>query len=192
MQKACKAAALVATLALAPGFAGTARAEGHWIVSGHAGSMDVDRLISRSGATWWSRVDDDELGLGASVTYEPWAWLGLRVLYEQAEGLRAENRCPSGRVCPAVAFDESVDLRAWQFSALPQMRIAPDLSLFGSIGAQYWKLKRDEILRGDSGVDFIYGVGATWHVNPRVDFGLEYQRSNIEYQSFRVNLGVRF
>jgi len=166
-------------------------AQDRWVLSAHAGSTDIDRLITDRGP-WWSSVDDDQVGLGVSVTYEWDSWLGLRLLYEEADGFEAQNRCPPNRPCPALAFDEKVDLTAWQLAAVPRWRVGPEWSVFGTAGALAWKVKRDRLLPGDSGTHFVYGGGLTWHISDRIDFGLEYQRSTVDYQSLRVNLGARF
>jgi hypothetical protein len=167
-----------------------ALAEGKWSAGLHLGNVAVDRLVEDSGS-WWSQVDDGSAAYGLSLAYEHSSLLGLRLMYERAGDLVAENRCPPGQACPAVAFDEEQDFTAWQIAAVPRLALGPDWSLFGTLGAMRWKLDRDDVLPGDSGTEFVYGLGLAWR-GQRLEMGAEYQRAGIDLDAFRVSLGLRF
>lgn len=167
-----------------------ALADGKWSAALHLGNAAVDRLVQDGGA-WWSQVDDNSAALGVSLAYEYSPLLGVRLLYEQAADLAAGNRCPPGETCPAIAIDEEVDLSTWQIAAMPRLPLGPDWSLFGTLGAMRWKLHQDNILPGDSGTEFVYGLGLAWQAE-RIRIGVEYQRAGIDLDAFRLSLGVRF
>jgi opacity protein-like surface antigen len=168
-------------------------AQGPWTAAVHFGGAEVDRLItSTDEGAWWSRVDDRRAALGASVAYDFLPMLGVRLMYERGPDYAAENVCPPGATCAAVAIGEEMDFTAWHLAAVPRIALAPDWSLFGTLGAMRWKLRQDTILPGDSGTEFTYGAGLAWRITPSVELGLEYQRSGIDYDTLRFNLGMRF
>ena len=72
-----------------------AAAEQPWSVSARVGSASVDRLVRDSGP-WWSDVDDRRVALAIGVGYDLLPSLGLRALYERANGFDALNVCPDG------------------------------------------------------------------------------------------------
>lgn len=162
-----------------------------WSAALHLGTADVNRLVTDSGP-WWNDVDDDATALGVSLAYDLSPMLGLRVMYEEANSLRGDNTCPPGAFCPAVVIREEVDFSAWHAALLPRYEFAPGWTVFGILGAQRWELDRDERLPGDSGTDFTYGAGVTWQFLPRVEVGLEYQASQVDYEAVRLSLGYRF
>lgn len=168
-----------------------ANAQEPWTASVHVGSVDVSRLVRDSGP-WWSEVDDDTAALGVSLAYDVAPMLGLRVMYERADDLAAANQCPPDAICPAVAIREEVDFTAWHAAVVPRYTLAPDWSIFGTLGAKRWEIERDDILPDDSGTEFSYGAGITWRAMPRVEVGLEYQGSAVDYDAVRLNLGWRF
>lgn len=180
---------LVALMLIAPWQ--SSFAAGDWIVSLHGGQTKVDRLI-RSEGQWWNQVDDDSFSFGASLAYDFIPEMGVRLMYERATGLLGANRCPPGQTCPAVAVDEDTDADLWSLAAVPRWYVTSNWSLFGTVGIAKWRLRTDDILPGDSGTDFSYGVGTSWLVTPEFELGLEYQRSEIDHQTLRVNLGWRF
>lgn len=167
-----------------------AQADGRWTASLHLGNAAIDRLVEDDGQ-WWSQVDDNGAAVGVSVTYEHSPIFGLRLMYELSAELEAGNRCPPGEVCPAVAIDEEVDFSAWQLAAVPRLPLGPDWSLFGTLGAMRWKLHQDDVLPGDSGTAFVYGLGLAWRAE-RIELGVEYQRADIDLDTFRLSLGLRF
>jgi hypothetical protein len=167
-----------------------ALADGKWSAALHLSNVAVDRLIEDDG-TWWNQVDDNTAALGVSLAYEYSPIFGLRVMYEHGAELAAENRCPPDDACPAIAIDEEVDFTAWQIAAVPRLPLGPDWSLFGTLGAMHWELHQDNILPGDSGTEFVYGLGLAWRAE-RFEFGVEYQRAGIDLDNFRLSLGLRF
>lgn len=174
----------------AAGSPAAALADGKWTAGLHVGSTTVDRLVEDSGA-WWSRVDDSGTALGLSIAYDYSPLLGIRLMYERAASIGAQNVCPPDATCPAVAISEEVDLSSWQVAVVPRLALGPDWSLFGTLGGMRWKLHEDNVLPGDSGTDFVYGLGLAWRTG-RVQLGLEYQRTGIDSDTFRVNAGLRF
>ncbi len=166
-------------------------AETPWTVSLHTGMIDIDRQIQSDGI-WWSEVSDDNTMLGISVTYDFSPMLSLRLMYEQADDFSTVNACPPNAVCPAVLITEQQDFDAWQLALMPRYDFSPDWSGFVSLGIQNWELKRDQVLPGDSGTTFIYGLGVGWKALERFELSLEYQRSNVDYEAYRLGLGFRF
>lgn len=169
----------------------TVNAQNSWTASVHVGAADVNRLVKDSGP-WWSDVDDEAAALGVSLAYDLYPMLGFRVMYEQANGLDAVSECPPGIVCAAVIIREEVDFRGWHAAVVPRYEFARDWFVFGTVGAKRWKLEREDILPDDSGTEFTYGAGITWQAIPRVEGGLEYQNSEMDYDAIRLNLGYRF
>lgn len=167
-----------------------ALADGKWSAALHLGNHTVDRLVEDSGS-WWSQVDDSSAAYGLSLAYEHSPVLGLRLMYERAGDLAAENRCPPGQACPAVAIDEEVDFTAWQIAVVPRLALGLNWSLFGTLGAMRWELRRDDILPGDSGTELVYGLGLAWR-GQRLEMGVEYQRADIDLDAFRLSAGIRF
>jgi opacity protein-like surface antigen len=166
-------------------------AQGPWSAAVHVGVAEVDRLVTDDGP-WWNRVDDRRAVLGASLAYDFLPMLGVRLMYERGHEYEAENACPPGAACPTVAIREEMDFTAWHLVAVPRVALAHDWSLFGMLGAMRWKLRQDSILPGDSGTEFTYGAGLAWRVTATVELGLEYQRSGVDYDALRFNLGMRF
>lgn len=164
---------------------------GSWVVTGHVGAIEVDRLVRGSG-DWWAEVDKRKTSLGLGLSYDYSPILGVRVLYERANGLRSSNVCPPGATCPAIAIGEDTDFEAWQIAAVPRMPLGRDWSLFGTLGAMRWKLKEENLLPGDSGTEFVYGVGVNWRGVGDFELGLEYQRASTDYDAVRLNVGLRF
>lgn len=184
-----------ALMALLLGLGGPAQARGPeagaWVLSGHVGSVEVDRLVRDDGA-WWAAVDDRRTAVGLALSHEPLAMFGMRLLYELAQGVRSTNRCPDNGACPAILIREEVELEAWQFALVPRFQLGRNFSLFGTLGAMYWKLNNDELLPGDSGTEFVYGAGLTWLGAGDIEIGLEFQAADVDYRVLRLNLGLRF
>ncbi|MFU8896757.1 MAG: hypothetical protein ACNA8J_10250 [Gammaproteobacteria bacterium] len=183
------------SLALLLGLGGAAQARGPdagaWVLSGHVGSVEVDRLVRDKGA-WWAEVDDRRPAFGLALSHEPLSMFGMRLLYERAQGVRSTNRCPDNGTCPAILIREEVDLEAWQFVLVPRLQLGRNISLFGTLGALYWELNSDDLLPGDSGTDFVYGAGLTWLGARDIEIGLEFQAADVDYRVLRLNLGLRF
>jgi len=180
--------ALLAVICCAPA---AAQAPSPWQAAVHVGTIEIDRLVRDSGP-WWARVDDRKTTPGLSFTYDVTPILGVRAIYERADDLDARNVCPAGATCPAVAIRGRSDFSAWQLAAVPRYRLSRDWALFGTLGAMYWKLDRDEVLPGDSGTEFVYGAGVSWRATGDVEFGLEYQHAGVDYGALRLNVGMRF
>jgi len=169
----------------------SAQSERPWSVSVHAGSANVDRLVRESGP-WWSDVDDRRAALAIGVGYDPLPVLGLRALYERANGFDALNVCPDGQACPAVSISEDMDFSHWQVVLEPRYPMTNEWSLFASLGVMDWRLSRDDVLPGDSGTDFVYGAGVTWRTTGQIELRVEYQRSGVDYDAFRLGGALRF
>lgn len=161
-----------------------------WRASVHLGTVSVDRLARDSGQ-WWSDIDGREAGLAISIGYDLLPTLGVRALYERANGLGASNVCPDNGVCPAIAISEELDLDHWQLAIEPRYPLGNGWSVFATLGIMDWKLRRDDILPGDSGTHAVFGAGASWRVTGRMELQLEYQRSGIDYDVFRLGAGLR-
>lgn len=180
---------LVAMLVAAPWH--TAIADGDWMISLHAGQTDVDRLV-RSDGPWWNQIDDDHTSYGASIGYEWIRALGFRLMYERVGGLTGLNRCPDGMTCPALAITEDTDAELWSLAALPRLHLTDSWSIFGTLGLMSAELDSDTILPSSSETELTYGVGASWRPVSSLDLGVEYQRSELEHETVRLNLGWRF
>ncbi|TCO75888.1 porin family protein [Chromatocurvus halotolerans] len=176
---------------VAPGLPSASAQDKPWSAALHVGVAEVSRRVTDSGP-WWNDVDDDATALGVSLGYDVLPMLGVRVMYEEADNLRGVNTCPADAICPAVVIREEVGLRSWHAALLPRYEFAPDWTVFGTLGAQRWKLDRDDVLPDDSGTAFTYGAGVTWQFLPRLDVGLEYQSSQVDYDAVRLSLGYRF
>lgn len=191
MQSSANATTLLVLTFTTLGLSSASAQDKAWSAALHAGVADVNRLVT-DGGPWWNDVDDDAANLGVSLAYDLSPMLGFRVMYEEASNLRGVNTCPSDTICPAVVIREEVDFSAWHAALLPRYGFAPGWTVFGTLGAQRWELDRDDILPDDSDTAFTYGAGVTWEVLPRVDVGLEYQASQVDYEAVRLNLGYRF
>lgn len=166
-------------------------AAGDWIVSAHAGQTEVDRLI-RSEGTWWNRIDDDSSSFGLSLGYDFFPELGVRLMYERAGSLRGINRCPAGQTCPAIVLTEGFDADLWSAAVVPRWYITHNWSIFGTAGLTHWRIGSGRRLPGDNGTDLTYGAGTSWLVTPEFELGVEYQRSEMDHETWRLNLGWRF
>jgi hypothetical protein len=182
------ALALIGALPCAPA---AAQAPSPWQATVHVGLAEVDRLVRDDGA-WWTRVDDRKTAPGLSFSYDVTPLLRVRAMYERATDLAAGNVCPPGATCPAVVIRGRSDFSAWQLAAMPCYRLSRDWALFGTLGAMYWKLDRDDVLPGDSGTELVYGAGIRWRATGDVELGLEYQHAGVDYDALRLNVGIRF
>jgi len=169
-----------------------ALAQGDWTISGHLGVVDVDHEISAD-PPWWTAVNDSEPAYGISATYKFLPQLGVRLMYEQARGLKSHNVCPPGGACAAIFIREDANLRVWSLAAMPRIPLTEAFSIYGTVGLSRWNLSvSGDQLPGDSGSDLTLGAGASWNPYPRVEVGLEYQFIDFNYNGARLNLGYRF
>lgn len=161
-----------------------------WTATVHVAQVEVDRVV-RDDGLWWAGIDDRTSALGLSLTYRVMPTVGLRLMHERASDLRAINICPPGAACPAVAFREDTDLNTSHALGVAHFPISPAWSMHGMAGVTHWRLSPGPQLPRDSGTDFSYGLGLTWHL-ALFEFGVEYQRAGVDYDALRLNVGFRF
>lgn len=166
------------------------QAQEGWRVGVHGGQTEVDRLVQDSGL-WWNDLDDDAFTYGASLGYDFSRNLGMRVMYERTNSLSGTNVCPTDAICPAIVLKESEEAQLWSAALLPRMYLTDDLSVFGSIGASHVEVDSGDTLPGDDDTELSYGAGISWEPAERLRVGLEYQRSEFEHDTLRVNFGWR-
>ena len=187
---------LLALLLLSTVSTGVAQDDFHWTLSAHGGNVDLDMLTKGSvegpGAIFWGQIDDDQSHLGASLTFDAMHWLGLRAMFERATGFDMVNRCPRDAVCPLIALSDRAELESWTLAALPRFHVNDEMSVYGIVGAQFWDVSTRGVLPGDSGTELAVGAGVGWRPMPRVELGLEYQYADLDFNAWRLNIGVRF
>lgn len=166
-------------------------AAGDWIVSAHGGQTDVDRLI-RSDAEWWNRVDDDSSSFGISAGYDFIPELGVRLAYERATGLTGTNRCPAGQVCPELVIRDDFDADLWSLTVVPRWYVTGNWSVFATAGVTHWDIGSGTELPGGNGTEAALGLGTSWLATPELELGLEFQRSDMDHETWRLNVGWRF
>lgn len=168
-----------------------AAADGRWSVSASVGTIELDRTAKGSDI-WWADIDDRSTGWGLNAGYLLHPRLGIRVGYERADDYDSFNQCPPATPCPALAIEEKVDFTAWHLAALPRFELGQGWAVYGVLGVMDWDIRGANLLPGDSGTAFRYGAGLSLQFGDMYELGLEYQAADIDYQAFRVNIGLRF
>lgn len=183
---------LLAVLLLATASAGMAQDDFlRWSVAAHAGTIDLD-VLTKDDNGFWGQIEQDRSHLGVSLAFDAAHWLGFRAMLERATGFGMGNRCPPDVVCPQVAVTDEADLISWTLAALPRYHLKDEFSVYGIVGAQFWDVNADGALPSDSGTEFAVGAGVGWRPMPRVELGLEYQHTDLDFDALRFNIGYRF
>lgn len=178
-------------LLLVAGSVSVARAEQPWTLSAHLGDADLDGF-TKGASGFLGQIDDDNVSLGISLAYEIAPFLGVRAMYEHANGFDMRNSCAPGYSCAAVFITDRADLDSWTLAALPRYHLNDQWSVYGILGVWIWDIDTDGVLPSGSGSEFTAGAGIAWRPSSRIEVGVEYQHANFDYDALRLNLGVRF
>ena len=145
-----------------------------------------------SDASWWGRIDDDSNTHGLGVGYNILPSLGVRATYEWARSTEAGNVCPSGAICPAVAFTEDTDTDALSLVAVPRWQIGSGWEVFGTAGVLAWRSDPDGMIGRDRDVDVLAGVGVGYEFPLGLALAVEYQETvfspDLDYDAVRLSL----
>jgi opacity protein-like surface antigen len=169
---------------------------GGFFVTAQAGRAEYDVRL-QGDTLWWGNVDDSGTALALGIGYEFTRNLGVRAMYELARGISAENVCPPGRVCPAIAFSESTDTHHWSIVAMPRLPLGDGWDLYGTIGAMRWRIEPDHDpaigrIASDDDTRLIYGAGVEYRFDGGMRVGIEYQRAGSAYGATRASVGFGF
>lgn len=180
------------------GLSNTAFAERPWSIAGHLGAVDLSTTSSETLGVggfmggFLGKVDDSSTSYGLSLAYRFHQHLGLRLMVERSTGFEMVNRCPPGAVCPAVLIRDRGDLDTWTLALTPRVSLTGQFSLYGLVGVTHWDISTGGSLPGDSSTDFTIGGGIGWQLAEFLEFGLEYQWADFDYNAWRMNAGFRF
>lgn len=162
-----------------------------WFTTFHFGAADYDTTLTGDGP-WWGEVDDDGHATALGVGYNVMPQIGLRFTYERNGGIDVANRCPEGRICPAVVFNESARADNWSLVAVPRLHFGDGWELYGTAGAMHWSIRPEGVIGRDSGTDFLYGGGFGFRFDNGLGLAVEYQESGTDYEALRLNASFEF
>jgi len=154
-----------------------------------AGQADTDARLSEVDEI---NGDDTAYELGLGYAFSP--YLSVEGSYHDFGEPYGYAGCPRDLLCVAIVpyVRENVSLDGWSAALRGNIPLTDHLSLFGRVGLLAWDSSALNPGLNDSGTDLLYGAGIAADLNDRFGLQLSYERVDLDIDSLKLGVMMRF